>query len=247
MEKDEIKTQMDFVDSLIAQTINDSQPALVFEVTNLEKLTDSDTIKERIQNSKDPNIKFYQKDRRLSDIELLGRLNFPELPWDMENREYVFDFIGCRFNLGNSQRIKNLKYATFVMDIKNIEESDRIMWKYALQKFTDRLKVPMNVSYIPRIAHKWNNSFPLFHVFCTNWKDEPEKLVEYIITIIDPRFKIFDSELACVFDHTEFARKETKILDEDLNIINAIPAEIFGDLNFTLHPNKKKRSRKKKP
>jgi hypothetical protein len=111
------------------------------------------------------------------------------------------------------------------------------LWKYALQKFVDKIKIPVTVTHYPPGTSKWNKiEHKLFAFISSNWRGEPLVDYETVVKLISSTktesglFVSYQLDLS----NYEIGIKLTK---EQISYINPIKDSFHGEWNYTVAPH----------
>ena len=113
------------------------------------------------------------------------------------------------------------------------------LWKFELQKLSNRTGLIIRVRHFPPGTSKWNKiEHRLFSFISKNWRGKPLLTHAIIINLISATKTEKGLEVECVLDKNKYSTS-IRISDEEYAKINIFPEEFHGDWNYTIKPNKK--------
>ena len=113
------------------------------------------------------------------------------------------------------------------------------LWKFELQKLSNRTGLIIRVRHFPPGTSKWNKiEHRLFSFISKNWRGKPLLTHAVIINLIAATKTEKGLKVACVLDKNKYPTG-IRISDEEYAKINISPEEFHGDWNYTIKPNKK--------
>ena len=116
------------------------------------------------------------------------------------------------------------------------------LWKIELQKLADELKFPITVCHLPPGTSKWNKiEHRLFSFISINWRGKPLRSFRTIVELIAATTTDTGLTVRAELDERKYP-KGLKISDAQLATVNIFPHDFHGEWNYTIAPNKKRRS-----
>ena len=116
------------------------------------------------------------------------------------------------------------------------------LWKVALQALAVNLQMPVHVCHFPPGTSKWNKiEHRMFSHITHNWRGRPLVSHEVIIQLIGNTRTKAGLKIRAELDRGRYPTG-IKVSDEQMAALNIKQADFHGDWNYTLSPNKKKKS-----
>lgn len=111
------------------------------------------------------------------------------------------------------------------------------MWKWGLQQFSNKIKIPISVSHFPPGTSKWNKvEHRLFSFISSNWRGEPLVDYETVVNLISNTTTRAGLKVDCKLDLRKYPIG-IKVTDDQWKMINLSPEKFHGDWNYTIHPS----------
>lgn len=115
------------------------------------------------------------------------------------------------------------------------------LWKLELQKLADEIGLDITVCHFPPGTSKWNKvEHRLFSFISSNWRGEPLKDYETIVSLIARTTTAKGLKVQCRLDRRKYAvgKRVTKAEIDSLNIFRS---DFHGEWNYTIRPSRKRR------
>ena len=113
------------------------------------------------------------------------------------------------------------------------------LWKWELQRLSNRLGFPISVLHFPPGTSKWNKvEHRLFSFISSNWRGEPLVSYETMVNLILRTSTDTGLKVKCRLDMRKYPLGK-KVSDEEMDTINIGRSEFHGEWNYTISPNKK--------
>ena len=110
------------------------------------------------------------------------------------------------------------------------------LWKVELQKLSDEIQLPIEVSHFPPGTSKWNKiEHRLFSQISRNWKGQPLVSLEVIVELIASTTTNTGLTVKSFLDKNEYPTG-IRVTDEELNGVNLVRNEFCGQWNYTIYP-----------
>ncbi len=110
------------------------------------------------------------------------------------------------------------------------------LFKVELQKLSNELGIPIEVSHFPPGTSKWNKiEHRLFSQISKNWRGKPLETLETIVNLIASTTTVTGLKVTCTVDKNIYERG-IKVSDEELEGINIQRNEFCGNWNYTISP-----------
>jgi hypothetical protein len=111
------------------------------------------------------------------------------------------------------------------------------LWKFELQKLADDTGLEISVCHFPPGTSKWNKvEHRLFSFISSNWRGEPLKDYETIVSLIARTTTAKGLKVTCRLDRNRYA-VGTKISSREIASINITRSEFHGEWNYTIRPS----------
>lgn len=110
------------------------------------------------------------------------------------------------------------------------------LWKWALQKLANELKMEIHVSHFPPGTSKWNKiEHKMFSFITMNWRGKPLTTLETVINLIGNTKTKGGLEIKVEIDKRKY-KKGKKISDEVFNSIKLRCCSFHGEWNYIIKP-----------
>ena len=114
------------------------------------------------------------------------------------------------------------------------------LWKWELQRLSNRLGFPIAVMHFPPGTSKWNKvEHRLFSFISQNWKGEPLLDYETVVKLIRRTTTKTGLQVKCRLDMRKYP-KGRKVTDEEMETVNLVRNDFHGDWNYSIIPHKRK-------
>ena len=111
------------------------------------------------------------------------------------------------------------------------------LWKLELQKLADETGLAIAVCHFPPGTSKWNKvEHRLFSFISSNWRGEPLKDYETIVSLIARTTTAKGLKVTCRLDRRRYAIG-TKVSAHEISAINISRSEFHGEWNYTIRPS----------
>lgn len=111
------------------------------------------------------------------------------------------------------------------------------LWKYFLQKFSDKTKIKITVMHYPPGTSKWNKiEHKMFSFISMNWKGKPLLTYEVIINLIKNTKTKQGLKIVAKIDKKKYELKKS-ITEEQLEKIKIENHKINPQWNYTIKPS----------
>lgn len=113
---------------------------------------------------------------------------------------------------------------------------NRRLWKYELQKLSNKLKIKITICHLPPGTSKWNKiEHRLFSFISMNWKGQPLTNHDVVIKLISNTKTNKGLKVKARLDKKRYPIG-VKISNEEFNKINIQPHKFHGEWNYTILP-----------
>ncbi len=112
------------------------------------------------------------------------------------------------------------------------------VWKYELQRLSDKLGIAIRVSHFPPGTSKWNKvEHRLFSFISINWRGRPLRTYETVINLISNTTNRGGLVVKARLDKRQYPIGK-KIPAKELKMLNIEPERWHGDWNYVIRPRK---------
>ncbi len=110
------------------------------------------------------------------------------------------------------------------------------LWKYSLQRFSDKTGLEIHVCHYPPGTSKWNKiEHRMFSYISSNWRGRPLESYEAIINLIGSTTTKKGLKIKAKLDKRRY-KTGRKISDEEFSNINLIKNKILSQWNYSISP-----------
>ncbi len=111
------------------------------------------------------------------------------------------------------------------------------LWKLELQRLADDTGLEIAVCHFPPGTSKWNKvEHRLFSFISSNWRGEPLKDYETIVSLIARTTTAKGLKVTCRLDRSRYA-VGTKVSAREISAINISRSEFHGEWNYIIRPS----------
>ncbi len=236
--------QFEFINARVTEYLNEKNPVISVDCKKKENVGNFKNNGSVYRPSKDP-IKVLDHDFPLKE---LGKA-VPYGVYDIGcNEGYVSVGVSADTAMFAVTTIKNWWYT---MGKEKYEQAQKIyitadgggsngsrckLWKVELQKLSDEIQLPIEVSHFPPGTSKWNKiEHRLFSQISRNWKGQPLVSLEVIVELIASTTTNTGLTVKSFLDKNEYPTG-IRVTDEELNGVNLVRNEFCGQWNYTIYP-----------
>ena len=113
------------------------------------------------------------------------------------------------------------------------------LWKIALQKLADRMRMTLRVCHFPPGTSKWNKiEHRLFSHISINWRGRPLTSVELIVRLIGATTTQSGLVVRADVDTGKYPIG-VKVSDDELAAVRCVPDPFHGEWNYRIKPSAK--------
>lgn len=153
-----------------------------------------------------------------------------------DTSEFAVESIQQWWNLIGNEYYPNARKLLICADGGGSNGSRRRGWKYFLQKFSDKIQLPITVSHLPPGTSKWNKiEHRMFSFISINWKGTPLADYETIIKLIGSTRTRKGLTVVARLDEREYEGGR-KVSDEEMAKIRLERHELHPKWNYTVEP-----------
>jgi hypothetical protein len=110
------------------------------------------------------------------------------------------------------------------------------LWKWELQRLSDRTGLTVTVCHFPPGTSKWNKvEHRLFSFISSNWRGEPLRDYETVVRLIAATKTSKGLSVTCRLDHRKYPVGR-RITDEEFAQINLKTDRFHGEWNYSIQP-----------
>ncbi len=110
------------------------------------------------------------------------------------------------------------------------------LWKYELQKLSNKYKFAIHVSHFPPGTSKWNNiEHKMFSYISINWRGQPLTDYNVIVNLIGNTKTKNGLEIIAELDKNNY-KKGLKVSDDKFKKINLLKCKFHGEWNYIIRP-----------
>ena len=114
--------------------------------------------------------------------------------------------------------------------------SNNRLWKYCLQRFSDKAGLEITVAHYPPGTSKWNKiEHRMFSYISSHWSGQPLESYEAIINLIGSTTTKKGLKIKAKLDKRKY-KKGKKISDEDFSMIKILKNRALPKWNYTISP-----------
>jgi transposase len=111
------------------------------------------------------------------------------------------------------------------------------LWKWELQRLSNRLGFPVSVMHFPPGTSKWNKvEHRLFSFISQNWRGEPLVDYETVVKLIRRTTTQTGLLVKCRLDMRKYPLGR-KVTDEEMATVNLVKDAFHGEWNYSIKPN----------
>jgi transposase len=116
------------------------------------------------------------------------------------------------------------------------------LWKLELQRLADEPGLTIEVCHLPPGTSKWNKiEHRLFSFISQNWRGKPLVTYQVIVSLIAATTTATGLKVHCELDEHPYPTGR-KVSDAELATVRLEPADVHGDWNYTIRPDRKPRN-----
>ncbi len=113
------------------------------------------------------------------------------------------------------------------------------LWKFELQKLSNKYNFAIHVSHFPPGTSKWNNiEHKMFSYISINWRGQPLTDYNVVVNLIGNTKTKNGLEIMAELDKKNY-QKGLKITDEDFKKIKIFKCKFHGEWNYIIRPQTK--------
>ncbi len=134
------------------------------------------------------------------------------------------------------QRYPNAKELFITADAGGSNGYRARVWKFELQRLSDKLRMPIHVSHFPPGTSKWNKvEHRLFSFITMNWRGKPLRTYETVVNLIGNTTNSGGLVVRATIDRRRYPTGK-KVTPKQMRELK-IERDVFhGDWNYTIHP-----------
>lgn len=156
---------------------------------------------------------------------------------DHDTAEFAVESIRRWWTKVGKLKYPKAKNLTITADSGGSNSYRARLWKFELQKLSNKTGLLIRVRHFPPGTSKWNKiEHKLFSFISKNWRGKPLLTHAVIINLISATKTEKGLEVSCMLDKNKYP-KGIKISDEEYSNINIFPEEFHGNWNYIIKPN----------
>ena len=115
------------------------------------------------------------------------------------------------------------------------------LWKWELQRLSDRIGTAITVCHFPPGTSKWNKiEHRLFSYISTNWRGQPLVSLATIVSLIASTRTASGLRVRAELDPRRYPKAQ-EVADELMATVRLEAHRFHGDWNYTIHPRRRVR------
>lgn len=156
---------------------------------------------------------------------------------DHDTAEFAAASIGRWWKEMGKKRYPNAASLLITADSGGSNSSRSRLWKVALQKLANKLKIHLSVCHFPPGTSKWNKiEHRLFSYITKNWRGRPLVSYQVIVSLISNTTTRAGLLVKSAIDEHKY-ETGLKITDKELALVNCFPDKFHGEWNYTIKSN----------
>ena len=225
--------------------MNDDQPVISIDCKKKENVGNDSNGGAEYRPKKDP-VKTMdhdwanQKAAPYGVYDIINNQGFVNVGISADTAEFAVNSIRGWWNTMGRERFPNAEAMYITCDGGGSNGSRCRLWKIQLQKLSDELDIPIQVSHFPPGTSKWNKiEHRLFSQITKNWRGKPLETFETIVNLIENTTSSTGLNVGCALD-PHIYETGIKVSDEDLSSIHIIRDSFHGEWNYIILPERLK-------
>ena len=155
---------------------------------------------------------------------------------DRDTAAFAANAIRSWWQLMGRERYPTAKSLLITADGGGSNGSRVRLWKVALQKLADELRIPITVCHLPPGTSKWNKiEHRLFSFITQNWRGKPLVSHQVIVELIGATTTNAGLKVRCQLDPNTY-QAGLKVSDAELEAVNLTRHDFHGEWNYTISP-----------
>jgi transposase len=155
-----------------------------------------------------------------------------------DTAEFAVGAIRCWWRRLGRRRHPQAKRLLITADSGGSNGSRNRLWKVALQEFSNRTGLEIEVCHFPPGTSKWNKiEHRLFCHVTRNWQGRPLETYEIVVNLIGSTTTESGLKVRAELDPRTY-EKGRKVSDVELAQVNLTPSRFHGDWNYVIRPNR---------
>ncbi len=155
-----------------------------------------------------------------------------------DTAEFAVGAIRCWWRRLGRRRHPQAKRLLITADSGGSNGSRNRLWKLALQEFSNRTGLEVEVCHFPPGTSKWNKiEHRLFCHVTRNWQGRPLETYEIVVNLIGSTTTESGLKVRAELDPRTY-EKGRKVSDAELAQVNLTPSRFHGDWNYVIRPNR---------
>jgi transposase len=155
-----------------------------------------------------------------------------------DTAEFAVGAIRCWWRRLGRRRHPQAKRLLITADSGGSNGSRNRLWKVALQEFSNRTGLEVEVCHFPPGTSKWNKiEHRLFCHVTRNWQGRPLETYEIVVNLIGSTTTESGLKVRAELDPRTY-EKGRKVSDAELAQVNLTPSRFHADWNYVIRPNR---------
>ena len=153
-----------------------------------------------------------------------------------DTAQFAVNSIRCWWNEMGRARYPEAKKLYITADGGGSNGSRCRLWKVELQKLSNEIGIPIEVSHFPPGTSKWNKiEHRMFSWITKNWRGKPLVTLEVVVNLIAATKTNKGLTIKSRADLNEYSTN-TKVSNEEMESINITRNAFHGDWNYCIAP-----------
>lgn len=167
----------------------------------------------------------------------LGRnCGFVNVGTDHDTAAFAVESIRQWWRLAGRRCYPNARELLITADGGGSNSSRTWLWKWEIQRLSDKLKIPISVCHFPPGTSKWNKvEHRLFSFISGNWRGEPLVNYETVVNLISSTKTESGLRVKCRLDLGKYPTGNS-LSSEEIDSIKLTRNKFHGDWNYTISP-----------
>jgi hypothetical protein len=153
---------------------------------------------------------------------------------DHDTAEFAAASIGRWWKEMGKKRYPHATSLLITADSGGSNSSRSRLWKVALQKLANKIKLELNVCHFPPGTSKWNKiEHRLFSYITKNWRGRPLVSYQVVVNLISNTTTRAGLLVKSAIDDHKY-ETGIKVSDEELSRVNCVPDKFHGEWNYAI-------------
>ncbi len=185
----------------------------------------------------DPNV---PKAAPYGVYDITGNIGWVSVGISSDTAEFAVASIERWWLMMGRDRYPTAKKIYITADSGGSNSSRSRLWKYELQKLSNKYDLAIHVSHFPPGTSKWNNiEHKMFSYISINWRGKPLTDYNVVVNLIGNTKTKAGLEIRAELDTKQY-EKGIKISDVDFEKIKILKSKFHGEWNYIIRPQTNK-------